>query len=438
MYKSCSLSILGDYVYFLSVESKNGNFITSQVNLIEFYGMDDETNGPTSIAFGAAAVDAFNYESIDVDQQADLESISPYNNKSDIHIVYFYVSPESLNGKIIYILKGVIEGKTKNITYSNIITDIKAYKLNYYTIRCTIKYKQIDLEIKKEGSEYELVEVANSIKIYEEELISNSKDLIFLASGAYLKIIKTNYQNYYIFSIKSTIKKILGIYNEANDNIIAYYKTENSLNYISFQNSSFYFQIKAQSSKYIKAYDNNRVVNIKQALIPYDNYENIKLSKILYEGGNITDDYYTYKELSTELKIFGNPISPGKKAIFIFNSLYEKKSNIDINLYIDPPLNITIEFEGCSFYCNLCFYHYKDCNLQSCNNNYAYIKNTDDCYPNNQLFKNYIYNSVTNYFEKCYISCDFCSSMESESSQLNHNCFSCSEGYLKSYEYIGN
>ena len=192
------------------------------------------------------------------------------------------MSTESLNGKKIYILKGVIEGKTKNITYSNIITDIKAYKLNYYTIRCTIKYKQIDLEIKKEGSEYELVEVANSIKIYEEELISNSKDLIFLASGAYLKIIKTNYQNYYIFSIKSTIKKILGIYNEANDNIIAYYKTENSLNYISFQNSSFYFQIKAQSSKYIKAYDNNRVVNIKQALIPYDNYENIKLSKILY------------------------------------------------------------------------------------------------------------------------------------------------------------
>ena len=195
MYKSCPVSIVGDSVYFLSVESKNGNSITSQVNLIDFYGMDDETNGPTSITFGAT-VDVLNYESIDVDQQADLESISPYDNKNDIHIVYFYVSPESLNGKIIYILKGVIEGKTKNITYSNIITDIKAYKLNYYTIRCTIKYKQIDLEIKKEGSEYELVEVANSIKIYEEELISNSKDLIFLASGAYLKIIKTNYQNY--------------------------------------------------------------------------------------------------------------------------------------------------------------------------------------------------------------------------------------------------
>jgi len=420
MYKSCPISIDGNSVYILYVDSKDGNSISSKVLQINLDGINDEINGPESRMLGFD-IDTLNYESIDVDQQADLECISPYDNKNDIHLIYFYVSPENLNGKIIYILKGVIGGKSKDITYSNLITDIKAYKLNYYTIRCIIKYKKIDLTIIKKGSEYELVEVENSINIYEEELISNSNDLIFLASGAYLKIIKANSQNYYIFTIKSTIKKILGIYNEAIDNIIVYYKTENSLNYISFQNSSFYFKIKAQSSKYIKAYDNNKVVNIKQAIIPYDDYENIKLSKILYEGGNITDDYYTYKELNTQLTIFGNPISPGKKAIFIFNSLYEKKSNIDINLY-----------------CNLCFYHYKDCDLQKCNTNYAYIKNTDDCYPNNQLFKKYIYNSVTNYFEKCYKTCDFCSAMESESSQLNHNCFSCSEGYLKSYEYIGN
>lgn len=142
------------------------------------------------------------------------------------------------------------------------------------------------------------------------------------------------------------------------------------------------------------------MVNIKQTIIPNDDYENIKLSKILYEGGNITEDYYTYKELSTELTIFGNPIKPEIKSIFLFNSLYENQSKIDINLYIDPPANITIEFEGCSFYCNLCFYHYKDCDLQNCKNSYAFIKNTDDCYPNNQMFKNYIYNSTTKIFWK--------------------------------------
>mgnify|MGYP007012508967 CR=1 FL=1 len=62
MYKSCPVSIVGDSVYFLSVESKNGNSITSQVNIIDFYGMDDETNGPTSIIF-QSGVDALNYES---------------------------------------------------------------------------------------------------------------------------------------------------------------------------------------------------------------------------------------------------------------------------------------------------------------------------------------------------------------------------------------
>ena len=439
MSKSCPISIAENSA-FVIVSVKETNYTRSVILQLDLEDNDD-INGP-SIPEIPQGVLSFNYQPIEIDQQVDLECISLYEDKNDIFLIYFYVSPENVNGKTIYNIKAVIYGETKVITISNVITGVKAYKLNYYTIRCIIKYKQIDLVIKKEGSEYDLVETMTSYSnysIYEEELISYCNDLTFLASGAYLKIIKTNYQNYYIFSIKSTIKKIIGIYNETLDHIIVYYKTENSLNYISFQNSSFYFQIKTSSNKYIKEYnDNNKVVNIKQAIIPNDDYENIKLSKILYEGGNITDDYYTYKELSTELAIFGNPKKPEIKAIFIFNSLYENQSNIDINLYIYPPINITIEFEGCSFYCNLCFYHYKDCNLQNCNNNYAFIKNTDDCYPNNQLFKKYIYSSVTKYFEKCYISCDFCSVMESESSQLYHNCYSCSEGYLKSYEYIGN
>ena len=64
------------------------------------------------------------------------------------------MSHESLNGKIIYNLIGVVEGKSKNITYSNLITDIKAYKLNYYSIRLIIKYHKIDLSIKKDDLGY--------------------------------------------------------------------------------------------------------------------------------------------------------------------------------------------------------------------------------------------------------------------------------------------
>jgi len=438
--KKCAVCIQGNSAYII-VSSEKTDYITSTIFNYAFDNMNDEINGPYSyqVIFGASSNQiSFSYNKADIDQQVDLECISPYEDENDIHLIFFYVSPESVDGETIYYLIGVIERKKVKITSSKVITDIKAYKLNYYTIRCILKYKQLDLTIKKNDTEYKFSVIENSYKTFKEELISYNNVLTFLASGAYIKITKANYQNYYMFSIKSTIKNILGIYNETTDHINVYYKTENSVNYISFQNSSFYFQIKAQSSEYIKEYANNKTVNIKQMIIPNDDYENIKLSKILYEGGNITDNFYIYKELSRELIIFGNPKDPNIKAIFIFNSLYENQSNIDINLYLDPSSNITIEFEGCSFYCNLCFYHYKDCDLQNCIKNYAFIKNTDDCYPNNQLFKNYIYNSATKYFEKCYKSCDFCSAMESESSILNHNCYSCSDGYLKSYEYIGN
>ena len=51
---------------------------------------------------------------------------------------------------------------------------------------------------------------------------------------------------------------------------------------------------------------------------------------------------------------------------------------------------------------------------------------------------NYIYDDTSMYYEKCYPSCKFCSKKESLSSNLTHNCLTCREGYLKSYEYPGN
>jgi hypothetical protein len=128
MYKSCPVTIDENSVYILYIYSKEGNSITSKVLQIDIDDMNDEIYGPSSFVLGFDVI-TFTYESIDVVQQVDLECISPLDNKNDIHLVYFYVSRESLNGKIIYNLIGVVEGKSKIITYSNLITDIKAYKL---------------------------------------------------------------------------------------------------------------------------------------------------------------------------------------------------------------------------------------------------------------------------------------------------------------------
>jgi hypothetical protein len=82
-------------------------------------------------------------------------SISVYGNITDIHLVYFYVNPKNNeNGSITYQIIGIIETKNFLIINLNIITDIKAYKLNYYSIRLIIKYHKIDLSIKKDDLGY--------------------------------------------------------------------------------------------------------------------------------------------------------------------------------------------------------------------------------------------------------------------------------------------
>jgi len=69
--------------------------------------------------------------------------------------------------------------------------------------------------------------------------------------------------------------------------------------------------------------------------------------------------------------------------------------------------------------------------------NYALIKNGNEtCYPIEKYIKGYIYNNSTNLFEKCYSSCDFCSSISTNDS--DHKCLSCSNEYLISYKNLGN
>ena len=49
-----------------------------------------------------------------------------------------------------------------------------------------------------------------------------------------------------------------------------------------------------------------------------------------------------------------------------------------------------------------------------------------------------IYNNITNYFEKCYSTCFFCSKVGELSKAQSQNCKVCKEGYLRSYIFPGN
>ena len=94
------------------------------------------------------------------------------------------------------------------------------------------------------------------------------------------------------------------------------------------------------------------------------------------------------------------------------------------------------------FKCGSCSQDYYTCDYGSCKRNFAMLRDSsiddNDCYPNDQNMPNFIYDNTTGYYEKCFHSCKFCSKKESLSTSSEHNCLTCREGYLKSYEYLGN
>ena len=270
------------------------------------------------------------------------------------------------------------------------------------------------------------------------DLIVYNKGFIFSFSGSDLKIENNNSLHYYYFNFISPIKikKINAIYDKDNDNIILYYNTNDSFNYIKLDRCSYYFNLETKSYKYVIKDKSDLELDLDKLIQPEDDYGNFKLYiKHNFDVNFI--NFYEYDEANSKIKIYYKNEYEGLKVDFIFDSIYGEETNgTTKEFYIVPPLIISIDI--CSFSCDICFNYYNICNIDDCPNIYSYISNSNYCYPKSQLYKNYIYNSTTNYFEKFFFSCEFCSLMGSLSTQFNQNCLSCSEGYLKSYKYIGN
>lgn len=72
--------------------------------------------------------------------------------------------------------------------------------------------------------------------------------------------------------------------------------------------------------------------------------------------------------------------------------------------------NAKLNIRTCAFQCSSCLTDYYICD--TCRDlNYSKKFDTENndpnCYPINQIFEGYIYNSNTYQFEKCYSSCNF-------------------------------
>ena len=346
-------------------------------------------------------------EPISFDKQISCEIISP-EDENNFYLVCFYVKKEIIENNTVYNIYGNVEQKEYKIYSSNIETDINVIKIDSNNLRCISKKYIVDVYIKYENGEIIIFKNAQSLKSNNYGLYSYNNGFIFASSSSILKIYKYSYSHYYQFSKSSNIiNKILGIYNQINNYLLLYYQSDTSINYISLKNSTKYFDIKINSYySYLMKSNTSYDFDVSKFISPKDDYGSFQNIKMITISGNyILGCCYSFSESSQILHMYADPRSTAKLSFeFGLNSY---SNDFTISLITTEKLKVVFSFENCLYSCDACFYNYGTCNIESCKNEYSLFRGMDEtnktnCGPNNQTFKNYIYNDETNYFEECF------------------------------------
>ena len=240
--KICSISSYNNKVYLVYTQLDNEVLIP---NIIEF--TINNLNNPICENYDTTKK-LPSLEPISFDKQISCEIISPVD-ENNFHLVCFYVKKEIKEENITYNIYGNVEQKEYYIFSSDIETDINVLKIDSNNLRCISRKYIIDVHIKKENGEIIIYNNTNYEKSNDYGLYSYNNGFIFASSSSILSIYKySDSQFYYEFTKSSNIIiKILGIYNQINNYLLFYYQSDTSINYISLENSTKYFDITINS-----------------------------------------------------------------------------------------------------------------------------------------------------------------------------------------------
>ena len=352
--------------------------------------------------------------------------------------LYAFSINENFNG---------FEEQSSSIFRTNTSSGFKLYKENSTYIKGLMKKYEFYLFFKDNKLE---IGYGNPLE-GNIDLFDANNGFIFFSSNTsflnynniyYFTISKGNTKNHYkIFDYKEkNIKKILCYYEQSKDNIIFLYQTLNDIKFFTIYNSKKLYVIKTYKSKTLKVesnferyYDVNEMLNVTNI----GNLNVIKIDRLkntnIYETQSFGYDFY--EPIMIDNKIFINK-SYNDWNDYHLSFIDHIEYNYTRIFYIaDTDINLHLrtcypkQCESCRLNYSIC----DDCKYE----NFSLIKDANEtCYGIDKLIKGYIYNKETNLFEKCYSSCDFCSSISDDNSA--HKCLSCANGYLPSYNILGN
>jgi hypothetical protein len=264
-----------------------------------------------------------------------------------------------------------------------------------------------------------------------------SKNFIKNTNFYYFIIHKLTSGNYYLINLYSenTVSKTICYYDDLNDILVVIFQGT-TIKYFTLQNHKNLFEI--DSASYIIKLKSNEVSQIKlEDIFNIPNYGNLQVyskknntdNQTLYFGGdNFPTNLINFDTLETD-KSLNNWYE--YNLAFIDNQIEYSRLFVLINFYL--------YVRTCYSQCISCGMDYDKCDICKFGE-FAQKKDSEDaeCYPINKTVEGYVYNLASNMLVKCYDSCQFCKKSFEESSSSEHNCESCKEGYIPSYQFLGN
>ena len=323
---------------------------------------------------------------------------------------------------------------------SNITSGFKLNKIDDNNARCMMWKTVYNINLKSNGN----IQKSNDLSFKASlDLFDYQSDLFFYAekvnfmniNDTYSIVIKKEKKNnnfkFYDYQEKLIIKLICH-YNQDSNKILILYQCSDKIKYISLTYKDAIFNLDTYSEE-IQMKSFEHIEYNVASILDLSNLGFLNVENISRNGENETfgiDFYNTFME--------NNVLIPRKTFHTNYKyylSLIEHIENVYTRIY--SLYSIIINVKTCdSDLCISCWENYFSCD-DCTNGDYALLKDhTDMCYKKDKIIKGYKYVLSSNFFEKCYSSCEFCSQ---PSIDINsQHCESCQEGYLFSYSKPGN
>jgi len=460
---SCCLSIYENIVSISISQPYLDNKIKNAVFTVNIKNKDDIINGPIidTDRDNKICIFPFEYNKTGTTRDISCEFIVEKISNS-YRLLCSYEDIEPVN-KIVYLasLNSSMDNleKIKIIPEKGIEHGFRLYKIDNYYLRLVLRDKlydvyldsNFDIQIEKKSN---FVKFESIMKLFS---YNNNFVMTYIIGFCYKNVNITSQTSilglytfstdyYSIFLYAHTWEphtKLYNYYNDILDYHLLLYQSATSIRYIIFQNNKEIFNINSFSFIYRVKSNDEIDFNVSSLIQSTTNFGKLYIEQSKIISSSNKSEIITYKYPFDTLDF---PIDKENQKITLkanqsfwyeFDFALEDRSDSFLKMFSFPNAKLSIRI--CAFQCGSCLTDYYICDTCR-DDNYAKKINSEDsnCYPVTQTLEKYIYNSESKSFEECYISCKFCSKMNSESSNTEHNCLICDDEYIPSYEHPGN